>query len=180
MPELVEPTASVHRSFVAAMEEFRTEGRGGPGDDSMIGRELREYGGRWEDPEVFAGYAALLRAQAHEDGPLPDGFVPHTTLWLVDGSDYFGRIATRHRPTPARRERGGHIGSDVRPSARRRGHATAMLGEALPIANALGIDLALLTCDEDNTASRKIIERHGGVLETRPGPRLYYWLPTKT
>lgn len=70
------------------------------------------------------------------------------------------------------------IGYDVRKSARRRGHASAMLGGALPIAHALGVDPALVTCDEDNTASRRIIERHGGVLERRAGPRLYYWLPT--
>ncbi|CNG35806.1 Predicted acetyltransferase [Mycobacterium tuberculosis] len=180
MPELVAPAAAVHRSFVAAMEEFRAEGHGGPDDHSMIGRELREYGGRWDDPDVFAGYAALLRAQAHEDGPLPDGFVPHTTLWLVDGSEYFGRIAIRHRLTPALRELGGHIGYEVRRSARRRGHASAMLRAALPIANGLGIDPALLTCEQDNTASRKVIEKHGGVLADRLGTRLRYLLPTST
>lgn len=176
MPELVEPTTAVHRSFIAAMEEFRAEGRAG--DGTMIGRELREYGGRWDDPDVFAEYVAQLRAQVHEDAPRPEGFVPCTTLWLVEGSDYFGRIAIRHRLTPALREFGGHIGYDVRRSARRRGHASAMLGAALPIANGLGIDPALLTCEEDNTASRKVIEKHGGVLEDRLGTRLRYWLPT--
>lgn len=178
MPELVEPTTSVHLSFIAAMEEFRAEGRAG--GDSMIGRELSEYGGRWEDPAVFAEYVALLRAQVHEDAPRPEGFVPCTTLWLVDGSEYLGRIAIRHRLTPALREIGGHIGYDVRRSARRRGHASAMLRTALPIANGLGIDPALVTCDEDNTASRRIIEKHGGVLADRRGPRLRYWIPTNS
>ena len=38
------------------------------------------------------------------------------------------------------------------------GHATAMLAAALPVARSLGIDPALLTCDDDNIASRKVIE----------------------
>jgi predicted acetyltransferase len=48
-------------------------------------------------------------------------------------------------------------------ASRRRGHATAMLRQALPIARGLGIDRALVTCDVDNVASRKVIERNGGV-----------------
>jgi predicted acetyltransferase len=72
----------------------------------------------------------------------------------------------------------GHIGYVVRPSARRRGHATAMLAAALPVANALGIDPALVTCDEDNIASRKVIEASGGTLEDQRGAKLRFWLPT--
>jgi hypothetical protein len=45
MPELVRPTVEVHRSFLAAMAEFRGEGRGGVDDNSMIGSENREFGG---------------------------------------------------------------------------------------------------------------------------------------
>ena len=37
-----------------------------------------------------------------------------------------------------------------------------MLAAALPIAQALGIDEALLTCDETNVASRRVIEANGG------------------
>jgi predicted acetyltransferase len=59
--------------------------------------------------------------------------VPCTTLWWVDGPAHLGRIAIRHRLTPWLREVAGHIGYDVRPSARRRGHATAMLAAALPV-----------------------------------------------
>jgi predicted acetyltransferase len=73
---------------------------------------------------------------------------------------------------------GGHIGYDIRPSARRRGHATAMLAAALPVARSLGIGPALLTCDEDNTASRRVIEANGGVVEDKRGGKLRYWIPT--
>jgi hypothetical protein len=53
-----------------------------------------------------------------------------------------------------------------------------MLAAALPVARSLGIDRALLTCDEDNLASRKVIEANGGVLEDKSGDKVCYWVPT--
>jgi predicted acetyltransferase len=91
---------------------------------------------------------------------------------------YLGRISVRHRLTPALWEIGGHIGYDVRPSARRRGHATAMLRLALPVAHRLGIDPALITCDSANVASRRVIERNGGVFEDERRGTLRYWVRT--
>ena len=76
-----------------------------------------------------------------------------------------GLLTIRHRLTPSLLNLGGHIGYDIRPGARRRGHATAMLAAARPVARELGIDPVLITCDENNTGSRKVIEANGGVLE---------------
>ncbi|HEY7926376.1 MAG TPA: GNAT family N-acetyltransferase [Candidatus Dormibacteraeota bacterium] len=76
------------------------------------------------------------------------------------------------------REVGGHIGYGVRRSARRRGHATAMLRGVLPKAFALGIHPALVTCRTDNLASRRVIEHNGGVLEDERRGELRYWVPT--
>jgi len=104
--------------------------------------------------------------------------VASTTLWWVDGPEYLGRLAIRLRLTDHRREVGGHIGYDVRPSGRRRGHATAMLRAAPPVARRLGIESALVTCDADNVASRTVIERAGGVLEDQRGVKLRFWVPT--
>jgi predicted acetyltransferase len=73
---------------------------------------------------------------------------------------------------------GGHIGYLVRPSARRQGHATAMLAAVLPHARAPGIDSALVTCDVDNVASRKVIMANGGVLEDELDGKLRFWVPT--
>jgi predicted acetyltransferase len=177
MPELTDPATHVHASFLAAQDEFRAEGRGGPDDHSMIGGEIQQYGDKWASPEVFAEYVSWLRDQALEESPRPEGYVPCTTLWWVSGDDYLGRLAIRHRLTPRLLNAGGHIGYDVRPSARRRGHATAMLAAALPIAAGLGIDRVLVTCDEDNTGSRKVIEANNGVLEDQRGDLLRYWVP---
>jgi predicted acetyltransferase len=176
MPELVEPTVAVHASFLAAMREFAREGRAG--DDTMVGHDLAEWSGRWETDEGFAAYVGAVVRERDEDAPRRPGWVPCTTLWWVDGSTYLGRIAIRHRLTPALREFGGHIGYDVRRSARRQGHATAMLAAALPVAAALGIDSALITCDLTNVGSQKVIEANGGLLEGQCGEKLHYWVRT--
>jgi predicted acetyltransferase len=97
----------------------------------------------------------------------------------VEGDEFLGRTSIRHRLTPALLEIGGHVGYDVRPSARRRGHATAMLQAALVVARDLGIDPALVTCDVDNVGSRTVIERNGGVLEDQRSGKLRFWVPTR-
>jgi predicted acetyltransferase len=178
VPQLSVPVESVHRSFLAAMTEFRAERRGELADHSMIGGELREFGHRWATPEGFAAYVGWLRSQALEDSPRPEGYVPSTTLWWVEDEEYLARLAIRHRLTANLLELGGHIGYDVRPSARCRGHATAMLRAALPVARGLGIASALVTCDVTNIASRKVIEANGGVFEDQRGEKLRFWVPT--
>jgi predicted acetyltransferase len=175
---LVPPTVDVHASFLAAMAEFAAEGRGGSDDRTMIGDELREHGPLWSTPAGFRTYVLALRAQALEGTPRPEWFVPCTTLWWVDGTRYVGRVAIRHRLSERLREIGGHIGYDVRPSARRRGHATAMLRAALPVARGLGIESALLTCDVTNAASRRVIEANGGVLVDERAGTLRYRVST--
>jgi predicted acetyltransferase len=176
MPELVEPTVAVRASFLAAMQEFADEGRAG--DHTMVGGDLAEWSAHWASAEGFARYVAGVVRDREEDAPRRPGWVPCTTLWWVDGPAYLGRIAIRHRLTPGLREVGGHIGYDVRRSARRQGHATAMLAAALPVAAALGIDPVLVTCDDTNVGSRRVIEANGGRLEDQRGVKLRYWVPT--
>jgi predicted acetyltransferase len=160
------------------MDEFRAEGRGVAGDQSEIGRYLRDLRNAWSSDEAFASFAEQVRAQRLEETPRPVGFVPDTELWWVEGDAFLGRVGIRHRLTPALMEVGGHIGYDVRPSARRRGHATAMLQEALIVARGLAIERALVTCNVDNVGSRTVIERSGGVLEDERAGKLRFWVPT--
>lgn len=178
MPQLISPDVRVHASFIEAMAEYQAEGRGGSGDGSTLGRALREYGPRWHDPAVFAAYVQAVQADSRPQPPRSDGMVPCTTLWYVDGDTYLGRLGIRHTLSPWLLEWGGHIGYDVRPSARRRGHATAMLRAALPVAHGLGIPSVLVTCDEDNVASRKVIEACGGAYEDLRRGKLRYWVRT--
>lgn len=176
VPELTLPAPEYRLSFVEAMAELAAEGRGGPSDTSGTGAELRQWYSRWQTPEGFAEYVAGLRADERDGTPRPEGRVPCTTWWWVDGRSWLGRIAVRHRLTPALLALGGHIGYHVRPSARRRGHATAMLHAVLPHAVALGIDQILVTCDVDNAPSRRVIEANGGRLAEERAGKLRYWI----
>jgi predicted acetyltransferase len=161
MPRLVLPTAEVAESYRAALVEFD----GGP----------RHPDHDLATPEGFAALLDHLRAMEREP---PAHLVPSTTLWWIEGAEYLGRISVRHHLTPALRLHGGHIGYEVRPSARRRGHATAMLRTVLPVAARLGIATALITTDAHNVASQRVIRAAGGIPEPDPGPVLRFWVPT--
>ena len=104
--------------------------------------------------------------------------MPQTTLWWTTGDEYLGRVAIRHHLNVGLLREGGNIGYEVRPDVRRQGHATAMLAAALPIAAALGIEVAHLDCDIENVASRRVIEKNGGRLEREEDHNFYFLVPT--
>lgn len=129
-------------------------------------------------PEAFARLVDSLIANAREDAPRPADRVPATSLWIVDDDGFVGSLQIRHRLTPFLLEQGGHIGYSVRPTARRRGHASAALRDALPIARDLGIEQVLVVCDEDNAGSRAVIEGNGGRYEDSRAGKRRYWIAT--
>lgn len=174
MPELVLPTVSVHASFVEAMEEFVLE----RARNTQTAAWIETYATVWRDPDGFAAFVAEVLADAREETPRPLRHVPCTTGWWVEGEEYLGRLAIRHRLNEFLLDVGGHIGYDVRPSRRRQGHATAMLQAALPWADDLGIDPVLVTCDGDNVGSVRVIEAAGGTLEDVRGVKRRYWIPS--
>ena len=164
-PVLAEPTLRVHASFVEAVREYRLEGRYSRLDPAQLA-----------DANQFRRYLDQVRADTRP-GVLRHR-VPQTNLWLVEGEEYLGRLSIRHRLNRRLRFKGGHIGYDVRPSCRRRGHATLMLRLSLPVAHQLGIDPALVTCDDTNVASRRVIEANGGRLASASDGILRFWVPT--
>ena len=111
-----------------------------------------------EMPELLRNWSAGIN--------LPEGFVPGSTYWLVrDDSTILGALSLRHRLNDTLREIGGHIGYAIRPSARSKGYATRMLSLALPKARTLGLHRVLITCTRENSASARVIEKNGGLLE---------------
>ncbi|WP_137293739.1 GNAT family N-acetyltransferase [Nocardioides dongxiaopingii] len=141
------------------------------------------------DPPALDGdgcAAFVAEAQCHADpaAALPDGRVHCTYFWVLDAEPQpweaedpmVGFVAVRHRLNDFLLELGGHIGYSVRPSRRGRGHAGRALGLALAHARGLGLDRALLTCDVDNEASRRTIERAGGVREDTRQDKHRYWV----
>ncbi|HET6738734.1 MAG TPA: GNAT family N-acetyltransferase [Kribbella sp.] len=183
MPILVVPTVAVHRSFLAAWDELAPEDLHWLGPKSIAEEDELWTRERAADPAEFQHLVDAIRREAEPETVLPPGIVHQTVLWFVDGVELLGRLSIRHYLTPPLTEVGGHIGYWVRASARRKGYATQMLAQSLPIAGALGIDPALVTCDVDNTGSRKVIEAAGGELagfelEGERHGKLRFWVPT--
>lgn len=116
---------------------------------------------------------------------LPDDYVPNSYFVGVVADRIVGRLSLRHQLNDFLVTRGGHIGYGVLPGQRGRGYATAMLQQALPLCAQLGLSRVLLTCDVDHVASRRVIEKCGGVLEgVTDSPSLdiqqrRYWIAIK-
>jgi predicted acetyltransferase len=114
---------------------------------------------------------------------LPKGYVPATMFWLVYNGQVIGRVQIRHELNEFLLREGGHIGYYIRPSKRNKGYGKKILQMALVEAKRLGLHQVLVTCDEDNIGSKKIIETNGGVLEDSIAMGLYkpnklrYWIP---
>lgn len=96
-----------------------------------------------------------------------NGIVPETTYFCLDTErDLFvGAVTVRHYLTEQLLESGGLIGDGIRPSERRKGFGSAMIGLALLEAKKLGLDRIVMFCDKTNIASAKSIMNNGGVLE---------------
>jgi predicted acetyltransferase len=102
--------------------------------------------------------------------------VPVTELWFVEDEEYIGTVVVRHQLTAELAKSGGHVGFHVVPGLRRRGHGKCMLAAAISFCRKRGITALLLTCDERNTASRRVIEANGGALERIAEGEVRYWI----
>jgi predicted acetyltransferase len=77
---------------------------------------------------------------------------------------------------------GGHIGYLIRPSERLHGYGKEMLRLGLQKARQFGLTRVLVTCDENNISSQKVIEYNGGrfensiLVEGSPVRKLRYWI----
>ncbi len=162
------PSVRWQHSFLAALAEFHDE-------DALRIYDIAEL--RRDFPDFVERTVGYSRGEG-----LPDGFVPSTDLWLIDDDEFIGRVSIRHSLTEGLRRIGGHIGYQIRPAKRRRGYGTRILALALPKARELGLTRVLVTCDETNIGSKKIIEANSGELENAVdlkdgSPRkLRYWI----
>ena len=107
-----------------------------------------------------------LKKRSRED-TVPKGLVPSSTYLGVREKDNYivGMIDIRHYLNEYLTQAGGHIGYGVRKTERNKGYAKQMLKLALEKCKELKIKKVLITCDEDNIASEKVILSANAKLE---------------
>ena len=107
-----------------------------------------------------------LKKRSSED-TVPKGLVPSSTYLAVREKDNYivGMIDIRHYLNEYLTQAGGHIGYGVRKTERNKGYAKQMLKLALEKCKELKIKKVLITCDEDNIASEKVILSANAKLE---------------
>ena len=119
---------------------------------------------------IINGSAGLDRLSSIEDwleelnkrsceDTVPKGLVPSSTYLGVREKDNYivGMIDIRHYLNNFLKQFGGNIGYSVRKSERNKGYAKQMLELALEKCKDLKMKKVLITCDEDNIASEKVI-----------------------
>lgn len=107
---------------------------------------------------------------------LEQGLVPQTIYWFYDHDRPVGYGKLRHKLNEKLLEHGGHIGYVIRPTARNQSYGKLALKELVKQAQRIGIKEILLTCDEVNTASRRIIESNGGIMSELKDGSCKYWI----
>jgi predicted acetyltransferase len=147
--------------------------------------EMNEVG-EWDiSPAAFAERFDSLLAEltsARDPATAPPGTLPYEDYWLMEGEVWIGLLTLRVQLDEQLLRSGGHLGYVVRPSKRRRGYGKELLRLGLEKARERGLRRVLLTCDETNDGSRRIIEANGGRLENsipiegQTARKLRYWI----
>lgn len=167
MLTLVEPSLTYKKPCLEAVREFHAAG------EYTVSAE--QLGATFED------LIARLTV-AKDPANAPPGELPYEDLWLMEGDEWIGKLTLRTTINAKYLHAGGHIGYEIRPSKRRQGYGTALLRMGLELARERGLDRVLLTCDETNLGSRKVIEKNGGQLENAVAVegqsvlKLRYWI----
>jgi predicted acetyltransferase len=115
MALLTEPSTRYQASYLEALQEFQAEGR-------HLETPLEEIAAD------FARFVQHLRELADRT-KLKPGWVPGSDFWLIDGSDYIGRLSLRHELNERLLQMGGHIISSINTPVVRNAVRTAWPGK---------------------------------------------------
>ena len=90
---------------------------------------------------------------------LPEGWTPSSTYFCIEDDVILGSIRVREGNNDYLENVIGHIGYETAQDAQGKGIATFMLNW---VKTEVLEDCAIVTCDVNNTASRRVIEKAGG------------------
>lgn len=153
MIALVKPSARYKESFLKAEKEYQKEGWHKDLNLSQIRKDFPEF---------------IKKFRNYEKGHnLPKDNSSLIIYWLVDDEKFIGHLSVRSFVDKELMKIRGHIGYSIRKSERQKGYGKKILKLGLLKAQKLGFKKVLVTCDDDNVASRKIIEANGGIFRNK-------------
>jgi predicted acetyltransferase len=136
-----------------------------------------EYIKTWENEPKIIPFSSGLRGRSFEafltDLDLsnkgliePFRFVPDQTYILVDENNViYGALNLRFYLNEHLYQTGGHIGYGISPIYRGLGLGNLILRLGLEKAKSIGLSRVLITVNQENEKSKKVIIKHGGILE---------------
>ncbi|HTA37653.1 MAG TPA: GNAT family N-acetyltransferase [Candidatus Acidoferrales bacterium] len=144
------PSHELVPSFVRMRDAFMAAGED---EWQYRGEEIAH-----SDPHA---YVDLMNERAKgRDGA--EDFVRADEFWILADGEVVGSLSVRHVLTDLLKKLGGHIGYATHPAYRGRGVATFAFDRGLSVLKHLGVEEALMTCQYENLASIRIIEKSGG------------------
>lgn len=151
---LVRPTIELREKALAYREEHFRQG-----EKIICGSEL------FDKTESYEEWLTLVTRNANPK-TVSENWVVTDTFFAVRESDdrIIGMIDLRHALNEFLKDL-GNCGYSVRPSERRKGYATEMLCKLRTAAREANMKEIHISVEKDNTASRKVIQKNGGVYE---------------
>ncbi len=134
-------------------------------------------------------YLSKINDESPRIVAMPDGkeftVTEHALLWLVDDERYLGSVSLRFAgDREVIEEFGGHVGVAIRPRLLNKGYGVRAASLAWQLAGAFflerGIKSIYVSCNPENSPSKRLIEHNGGKLAKElkdafgTGPSLIY------
>lgn len=160
--ELRRPTLADKETVIEMMAEFEKA-------------NSAHDGGFWDAKNFDYEDWIAGNADAEMGLNIPEDWVPAVQFVGFENEKAVGFLNLRLRLSDYLLQQGGHIGYSVRPLERGKGYAKDMLAQGVCAAISKNIQRILVTCSEENSASRAVILSNGGVLEdVREGTERYW------
>jgi predicted acetyltransferase len=169
MLELIELSLPYRHSFLTGLCDLQADG------------QLLHY----DLASISADFEAFVQSlrEKKDRAKIAAHRVPGVDYWLYENHVILlGHLSLRYELNAALLQVGGHIGYQICPAHRRQGYGKAILRLGLEKARARRLRRVLVTCDETNIGSKRIIEASGGQLENGiflegdPIRKLRYWI----
>lgn len=94
---------------------------------------------------------------------IPREYSTQTTYLVIEDNEIIGVLNARWDKVPVLMLFGGLIGYSIRPKYRGKGYANKMLKLGIDKFKEKGINEILISCKDFNIASKKVIEKNGGI-----------------